>query len=204
MKIYILRHEDYTMDSTMFSPLTKDGLDRSVKLIKVLKKEEIDRIYSSPFIRALQTIYPYAKKTNMVINAEYSLSEIQHPLLIPEKSHQVTLPQYIAESFNCSKEYTSIIVPTDYSYPEDDKKVEQRVKKFMTKLVTDMLDSKYNIVIVTHQLICNIIIQLATKSNKNVKIDSTYNYMKGGLTRVFYKDKWVFEPINWEYKVDDS
>jgi broad specificity phosphatase PhoE len=202
MKIYILRHEDSTMDSTMFSPLTKDGLDHSIKIIKILKEEDIDKIYSSPFIRALQTIYPYAKKSNQIINIDYSLSEIQHPIVIPERSYQITLPQYIAESFNVNMEYTSTMPPTEYSYPEDDKKVEQRVKKFISKIVTDMLDTKYNILIVTHQLICNIIIKLATKNNKNINIDSTYNYMKGGLTRVFYKDRWVFEPINWEYKMD--
>ena len=202
MKIYILRHEDSTMDSTMFSPLTKDGLNHSIKIIKILKEEDIDKIYSSPFIRALQTIYPYAKKSNQIINIDYSLSEIQHPIVIPERSYQITLPQYIAESFNVNMEYTSTMPPTEYSYPEDDKKVEQRVKKFISKIVTDMLDTKYNILIVTHQLICNIIIKLATKNNKNINIDSTYNYMKGGLTRVFYKDRWVFEPINWEYKMD--
>ena len=45
MKIYIIRHEDRTMDLTFFSPLTKTGLDNSVKLIKDLEKslEEVTR-----------------------------------------------------------------------------------------------------------------------------------------------------------------
>ena len=34
MKIFILRHEDRTMDGTFFSPLTQDGLDKSIKLIE--------------------------------------------------------------------------------------------------------------------------------------------------------------------------
>ena len=200
MKIYLLRHTDSTMDATMFSPLTKEGLDQSKKLVKVLTKEKIDTIYSSPFIRTLQTIYPYAKKNNLPINVDYSLSEIQHPIIIAEKSYQITLPQYIADSFNISSEYTSTMNPSDYSYPEDDKIVEKRVKKFMTKLVTDNINNKCTIVIVTHQVVCNIILKFATrKQTSSVNIDSTYNYMKGGLTRVFSKDKWVFEPINWEY-----
>ena len=58
MKIYILRHEDRTMDLTFFSPLTKNGLEKSVKLIDHLEKERINVIYSSPYIRTLQTIYP--------------------------------------------------------------------------------------------------------------------------------------------------
>ena len=65
MKIYLLRHEDRTMDLTFFSPLTKNGLENSVELIKHLEKEKIDTIYSSPYIRTLQTIYPYSKKYNI-------------------------------------------------------------------------------------------------------------------------------------------
>ena len=68
MKIYILRHEDRTMDGTFFSPLTQDGLDNSIKLIDVLNKCKIDTIYSSPFIRTLQTVLPYAKSRNLKIN----------------------------------------------------------------------------------------------------------------------------------------
>jgi 2,3-bisphosphoglycerate-dependent phosphoglycerate mutase len=90
MKIYILRHEDRTMDGTFFSPLTQDGLDNAVKLIELLNKYNIDCIYSSPFIRTLQTVYPYAKSKGLKINADHSLSEIQHPHIIPVKSFQIT------------------------------------------------------------------------------------------------------------------
>ena len=38
MRLYILRHEDRTMDASFFSPLTKEGLDNSVKLIDILNK----------------------------------------------------------------------------------------------------------------------------------------------------------------------
>ena len=65
MKIYVLRHEDRTMDLTFFSPLTKNGLDNSIELIKHLEREKINIIYSSPYIRTLQTIYPYCKKCNI-------------------------------------------------------------------------------------------------------------------------------------------
>ena len=58
MKIYLLRHEDRTMDLTFFSPLTKNGLENSNELVKYLEREKINTIYSSPYIRTLQTIYP--------------------------------------------------------------------------------------------------------------------------------------------------
>ena len=65
MKIFILRHEDRTMDATFFSPLTLKGLENSVELIDDLDNNEIDLIYSSPYIRTLQTIYPYSKKKKL-------------------------------------------------------------------------------------------------------------------------------------------
>jgi len=68
MRIYILRHEDRTQDATMFSPLTEEGLENSIKLINDLEDLDIDKIYSSPFIRTLQTVYPYANKKDININ----------------------------------------------------------------------------------------------------------------------------------------
>jgi broad specificity phosphatase PhoE len=199
MKIYILRHEDRTMDGTFFSPLTQDGLDNSIKLIEILNKCNIDVIYSSPFIRTLQTVLPYSKSKGIKINLEHSLSEIQHPHLIPIKSYQINLPQYIAEQFNYNSNYTSSLDPAYHTYPEDEKCVNNRVKKFITKLVNEMASTKHNILIVTHQIVCNCLLKLSTKKIKGVNIDSTYNYPKGGLTKIFDTDEWGFEPINWKF-----
>ena len=196
MKIYILRHEDRTMDATFFSPLTREGLDNSIKLIELLTKHKIDKIYSSPFIRTLQTVTPYCKSSNLPINIDYSLSEIQHPHIIPEKSYQITLPLYLAESFNCNPKYTSLFNPVDHVYPETDVHVKKRVKRFMSKLLTDELKSNYNVLIVTHQVVCNIILKYAT-CKTDLKIEITNTYPKGALTQIFDKDKWMCEPINW-------
>ena len=130
MKLYILRHEDRTQDATFFSPLTKDGLENSEKLIELLNELNIDIIYSSPFIRTLQTINPYAKYKNLKINIDYSLAELQHPDLIPPNSYQVTLPKYIAKDFNYSDIYESTITPHDYKYPEDETAMNKRIKKY--------------------------------------------------------------------------
>ena len=199
MKIFILRHEDRTMDSTFFSPLTQEGLDNSIKLIEVLTKCNIDVIYSSPFIRTLQTILPYSKSKGIKINLEHSLSEIQHPHLIPIKSYQINLPQYIAEQFNYNSSYSSSLDPAFHIYPEDEKSVCNRVKKFISKLITENVDSKHNILIVTHQIVCNCLLKLATKRIKDINIESTYNYPKGGVTKIFDTSEWGFEPINWKF-----
>ena len=204
MRIYILRHEDRTMDATFFSPLTQDGLDNSVKLIESLEKCKIDYIYSSPFIRTLQTIYPYSKKYNVKINAEHSLSEIQHPHIIPVKSYQINLPQYIADQFNCNSNYISYLDPHNHNYPEDEKSVSSRVKSFLSKIIREHLNTKHNILIVSHQIVCNCILKKATKRYKDIKYEIHYNYPKGSITKIFDEEEFIFEPINWKYVLEKS
>ena len=198
MKLYILRHEDRTQDATMFSPLTKKGLENSLKLADILKEEEIDTIYSSPFIRTLQTVHPFSKERNKRINIEYSLAEIQHPHIIPEKSYSVSLPEYIAESFNYNDKYKSMLDPENHKYPEDQKNVLIRVKKFMNKLMDENLTTKNRILIVTHGAICNSILKIADKKLKIMNINYDYNYPKGALTKVWDKNTWVIKRINWK------
>ena len=198
MKIFILRHEDRTQDATFFSPLTSTGLDNSMNLVKVLKKYNINKIYSSPFIRTLQTITPYSKKYDVKINLEYSLSEIQHPHIIPENSHQVRLPTYMAETFNYNAKYKSFLDPTQYKYPEDSKKVSTRVRKFLNHLFNNKLMKDDNILLVTHQAVCNELLKISTKELKEINISSDYKYPKGALSLLFDKEEWLFEPLNWE------
>ena len=197
MKIFILRHEDRTQDATFFSPLTSTGLERSELLVDILKKHKINKIYSSPFIRTLQTINPYCSKYDLKVNLEYSLSEIQHPLIIPEKSYQVRLPTYMANSFNCNEKYKSLLDPLEHVYPEDENNVSKRVRKFLNTLLTNKLEKNDNIIIVTHQVVCNEILKISTKKMRGINIHSSFNYPRGALTQVFDKDEWLFEPINW-------
>ena len=200
MKIYILRHEDRTMDATFFSPLTQDGLDKSVKLIDILDKHNINCIFTSPFIRTLQTIHPYAKSRSLKLNIEHCLSEIQHPHLIPVISYRINLPLYIAEQFNYNPDYVSMMDPNSHNYPETAESVACRTKKFLTKIVSEMMNTDLNIIIVTHQIICNNLIKMTSK--KKMNFDISYKYPKGGLTKIFDNNEFVFEPINWKYTED--
>lgn len=199
MKLYILRHEDRTQDATFFSPLTKDGLENSEKLIELLNELNIDIIYSSPFIRTLQTINPYAKYKNLKINIDYSLAELQHPDLIPPNSYQVTLPKYIAKDFNYNQIYESTITPNDYKYPEDETAITKRIKKILSKILTNHSSKNNNIIIVTHQGICNLILKIVGKSIDNDKLKNLkLKYPTGGITKIFNTNKWVFKNINWD------
>ena len=188
MKLYILRHEDRTQDCSFFSPLTKEGLDNSIKLIDILKNENINIIYSSPYIRTLQTIYPYSIKNNIKVNLEYGLGEIQHNDIIAKKSIGLYIPEYIAESFNYNSKYKSIIKPTEIKYPETSSDVDTRVKHILKNILTQHMDTNNNILLVTHQSLCS---NMAKIHDKKYELD----YHKGLLCKI-YDNKWLCVKVN--------
>jgi broad specificity phosphatase PhoE len=199
MKLYILSHEDRNQDATFFSPLTKQGLENATKLIKELEKVEISHIYCSPYIRTLQTIHPYSKKHNLKIKLEYGLSEINHEDIIPKKSYQVRLPEYMAELFNYEPNYNEKFAPEEFTYPENEKNVYKRVRNILKYIISVHNTSNDNIVLVTHQIVCKLILKIVKKYGvlKPNKED-LLAYPKGGLTEVFDNTYWVFKPINWK------
>lgn len=210
MKIYILRHEDRTMDLTFFSPLTKKGLEKSLKISDELEKLNINSIYSSPYIRTLQTIYPYSKKTRIPIKLDYSLTEMYQSDNIPKKSYLITLPEYIAESFNHDQNYKSSINPNQVEFPERVSEFKKRVKNFMNELIVNNHKTEKNIILVTHQGVVDVINKIISKSknkptdsdvridaNSTIKEKDSFYYPKGALTKIFENNKWTFEKINW-------
>lgn len=201
MKIYILRHEDRTQDATFFSPLTSGGLENAEKLIDVLNKLNITHIYSSPFIRTLQTIYPFAKANNLKIKLEYGLSEIQHEDIIPKKSYQVRIPEYMAELFNYDKNYTEVFAPEKLNYPETEPKVLERVREVMRHIVSIHGPTNDNIIIVTHQMVCKSLLRIVKKFGVTKPSDEALNnYPKGNITQIMDDAYWIFKPINWKSK----
>jgi len=197
MKIYILRHEDRLDDCSLFTPLTKMGLINSNNLKNILNNLKINIIFSSPFIRTLQTIYPYSKYYSYKINLEYGLAEIYHQDLIPIKSCNTELPEYIAESFNYNSEYTSIIKISDIKYPEKYNQVQKRVKQIIYNIICKYWNCDVNIILVTHQSVCRAILELIN-DNLNNEIYNSYleNYPIGKISLIFDNFEWIFKNIN--------
>ena len=189
MKIYILRHEDRTQDCSFFSPLTKKGLENSINLIDTLEKCDINVIFSSPFIRTLQTVYPYAKNKDIKINLEYGLCEIHHEDLIPKKSYGMYLPEYMAELFNYNSEYKTLMKPTDITFPEKEIDVKKRTKRVLRTILNNYMNTDINILIVTHQIVCTSILKI---NNPEIQ-----NYEKGWLTKIIDDSGWNIKPVNY-------
>jgi broad specificity phosphatase PhoE len=194
MKIYILRHEERTIDASFFSPLTKQGIINSINLVPLLEHLKITTIISSPFIRTLQTIKPYSKKKNIKINLEYGLVEILHPDIIAPKSYNVQLPDYLCNEFNYNSSYHSLIKNTELVYPENDNLLEKRIKKILKLIILKYHKTNENILLVTHQGICTNILKIINK-NKDLQLD-IHNYKTGAVSLVFDEDKWTFKKYN--------
>lgn len=72
--IYIVRHCQ-AQGQPAESQLTKDGFQQAAELATFFSYRQIDRIISSPYLRAIQTVEPMSKETNIHIEIDDRLTE---------------------------------------------------------------------------------------------------------------------------------
>lgn len=73
-KIYIVRHCE-AQGQPSESQLTEKGFKQAENLAEFFSNSKIDRIISSPFLRAIQSVKPVSEKTNIKIEIDERLSE---------------------------------------------------------------------------------------------------------------------------------
>jgi 2,3-bisphosphoglycerate-dependent phosphoglycerate mutase len=76
--VYLLRHAQSLPDQEIAEPewpLSKSGARQAVALIEPLNKLEIDRIFTSPFRRAIATISPYCASNDFAFEINEDLRE---------------------------------------------------------------------------------------------------------------------------------
>ncbi|MGE7595792.1 histidine phosphatase family protein [Peribacillus frigoritolerans] len=73
-KIYIIRHCE-AQGQPSESQLTEKGSKQAKYLVDFFSDAKIDRIISSPFLRAIQSVEPLSEKTNIKIEIDERLSE---------------------------------------------------------------------------------------------------------------------------------
>lgn len=73
-KIYVVRHCQ-AQGQQAFAPLTEQGIKQAQQLSEFLASHSIDRIISSPFLRAVQSIEPLSMKNNVTIEIDERLQE---------------------------------------------------------------------------------------------------------------------------------
>lgn len=72
--IYLIRHCE-AEGQPPEAPLTEKGQQDAFKIATFLKDEKIEVIYSSPFVRAVQTAAPLASQLNLRVHTDDRLTE---------------------------------------------------------------------------------------------------------------------------------
>lgn len=125
-------------------PLAEDGLRQAQDLGRRLQTEKISQIFSSPFLRTIQTANQVAEILDLPLKLEAGLSEWlnpewmkDNPQLHPKKILEISYPRI-------DWSYTSCVIP---SYPESEEVMQQRTAETAKRLTATFLD---NILIVGH------------------------------------------------------
>lgn len=156
MRVILLRHEERGIDVGFYSNLTEHGIINACNYLPdKLHALKIDVIFSSPFIRTLQTIYPYANLYNKNINIEYGLYEYLHNpyFLLGKWYYTINDIKDKGLSRIINYEYQSIVKKNDFSVLEDEEDLEKRVKKFFDYLKRNFYNQ--SVLIVTHKGVIN-------------------------------------------------
>ena len=163
MKIYVLRHEERGANPLPLTPLTPGGFVNSLSLIKKIYSVNPDIIYCSPFLRTIETIYPYCKFYNKKVRIENSLYEYVHapefkysnyihrPIDLNKNAYQKLMTTCIDDT------YESALDVYDIPFPEIEEKLMSRVHKFIYKITNNKKYKNKNILLVTHMSTVNAI-----------------------------------------------
>ena len=158
MTIYFLRHAHRDIDDIRFdSSLNDNGKDFAATILKEkIKSLSIDRFYSSPFRRVLQTITP-SLKTHQKIYVDYSIAENLGDVILKDDHFILTDEHY--DNFPIDIDYLSQYDPSQYIFPETYEMLEKRCKQFCLFLSsTD--HTNQNILICSHMDVLSVLIKI--------------------------------------------
>ncbi|MGK7936658.1 MAG: histidine phosphatase family protein [Xenococcaceae cyanobacterium] len=115
-------------------PLSEDGLIQAQELGQRLKKEKVSHIFSSPFLRTIQTANEVAEILDLPIKLEAGLSEWHNPYWMSEKP-EIHPRELLAKNYpRIDWDYSSFIIP---NYPESEEEVNQRTGEVARKLIAE-------------------------------------------------------------------
>lgn len=151
--LYTLRHERRDLAYPLFhSPLLPEGINAAqTTVIEKLEHYNIDVIYTSPFVRCIETIMPYARKHNIPVHVDYKLYEwLVNPDFENESIQKLEDPTQFA---SLSNEEIKI------DFPETMESRQARVSQFMKSLDEKYADTKLNVLVCSHMDIVHDVIK---------------------------------------------
>jgi broad specificity phosphatase PhoE len=169
MKIYLLTHFTEIDKTDFSSSLDINGLKEADNIVERLGKLSIDKIYCSPFLKAMQSVYPFCKAYNKQINPESTFHDAMYnPIETRIDMHERRNfdshygYNYLYDSVN--KHYKSKLFSSNVPLIETETTVTNRIFPFFYNLCHRYKDKNKNILIVSHQPIIDVILKFFVSS----------------------------------------
>lgn len=174
MKLYIMRHCDRDLNNCSFeSPLIDKGHLNAMDCCSIMIKNNITTIYSSPFLRTIQTCHYYSSKKTIPINIDYSLAEfisMKHKNLM-YSINDYKIPDNWYKMFNIT---TDKMIHNVFNNNETIDECVSRLIIFIDFIKKKYLNTDENILLVTHMSIVNILLAFESNSLSNLNIEKFY------------------------------
>lgn len=179
MKIVIIPSANAIQSNNFSTILTKQGFDYADKLSAIIHEINPDMIYCSPFVRALQTIFPYCVNHKKNVKVDYSLCPLERfdskyqyftPSLTTHKEHFSYLFKIIDNN------YKTKIFPSNIKRNESCTDIGNRLYPFLYALKKKYENKKITIVLVTHLDIVPTIINYLENKNKIMDYNQSQLY----------------------------
>jgi broad specificity phosphatase PhoE len=162
-------------------PLSIEGSERSVRLAEKFSSIPSDRIYTSPFLRTIQTANPLAKLLDLPIRLELGLCEWLCRDWTSELPETTPVDELMQCYPNVDVTYQSLVTPC---YPETVEELDARLTNIAYKLIQGNCE---NMLVVAHKgSVVGIVAALTGNSDW-----LTYDLPCGGIVRLISdRDRW--------------
>lgn len=154
-------------------PLAQEGRLQAIDTGKFLSNQDVQLIYSSPFLRCIQTAGLIADIIKVPIRVEYGLCEALFTKWFSKMPDLSSITELKKEIEWVDETYKSVVIP---SFPENEvKDTWERCARTMQKILTETTG---NILLVGHGASVAGMIEALTGTNENA------NYGLCGLNRI--------------------
>ncbi len=169
MRIYVLRHQKRYTQIQFMTPLSELGHElANQETSPALEKLNIDHVFSSPFLRTLQTIRPYIEQNpSRIVKVEYGLYERICQDDFEEKDYLKSVPKKWHQKFHLDHNYQSVVKKKEIKYNESIEDVHDRLNTFMKYLFKQYGDTNETILLVSHMSPIHILLEM---SGQNIPI----------------------------------
>jgi broad specificity phosphatase PhoE len=168
-------------------PLSPEGVEMSISLARTLSREPIDLIFSSPFLRTVQTADPIARILELPIRVEWGLCEWLCQDWTTALPETLAIDKLKLDYPNIDLAYSSLVLPC---YPETHEELDARLLTIANKLVQS---NSQNILAIAHKGSVLGIIAILT-GNAEWR---NYNLLCGEIIKlVRVEGEWFSEIVN--------